>query len=271
MLDFSCHNLQFKVLAPASADVPSKFRYRRVDPATHANLVFEIQMVRGLALRECVSNGSHLLPDGRHFQPIDANSWHILLQQPDGRTLGCARYRPIAGHGDQLGAHHSAIANSNRYGPLLKSAMENLISKVQERGKHYGEAGGWALRRELRGSTAAVNVALMTFALAEHLGSGLAFTTATRMHRSSSILCRIGASRLPELPAYYEPKFGSILEVLHFDLPNKNPRYAARLDKLREQILRTPVICARDTSDECPSLPHPSAMPRPAQLQRRCC
>ena len=88
----------------------------------------------------------------------------------------------------------------------------------------------------------------MTFALAEHLGSALAITTATRMHHSSSILCRIGAHRLPELPAYYEPRYGSIIEVLHFDLPNSNPRYAGRLNKLRETILEDQVICAREVA-----------------------
>jgi hypothetical protein len=257
----SYDNLQFKILALALADVPSHFKIRRVDPRVHEKSVFEIQLVRGLALRECAPPDTHLLPDGRHFQQIDAESWHVLLQNSDGRTLGCARYRPLNGHADQLGANHSAIARSNRYGPVLKSAMQGLILKAQERGKHYGEAGGWALRQEIRGSTAAVNVALMTFALAENLGSGLAITTATRMHQSSSILCRIGASRVPELPAYYEPKFGSILEVLHFDLPNTNARYAARLDKFRSQVLRTPVICAGEGSRECLPPPYPMAVP----------
>lgn len=205
-------------------------------------------MVRGLALRECGSTQAHLLPDGRHFQSVDAESWHILLQNGEGHTLGCARYRPLRGGADQLGASQSAIATSGRYGPVLKSGIERLIAGVQQREKHYGEAGGWALRREIRGSTAAVNVALMTFALAEHLGSGLAITTATRMHHSSSILCRIGAHRLAELPAYYEPRYGSIIEVLHFDLPNSNPRYAGKLNRLREEILNIPVICAGETS-----------------------
>jgi hypothetical protein len=90
----------------------------------------------------------------------------------------------------------------------------------------------------------------MTFALGELLNCGMGLTTATRMHHSASMLCRIGASRLPGLPAYYEPKYGSIIELLHFDLPNNNPRYAGKLDKIREQILRTPVICPREYATE---------------------
>ena len=239
-------DLQFRILAPTAADVPQHFKHHRVDSSLHGTLVSGIQTVRGLALSECGPSGAHLLPDGRHFQPVDAESWHVLLQNSVGKILGCARYRPLGGGAEQLGASHSALASSNRYGPILRSGIERLIASVRNRGKRYGEAGGWALRREIRGSTAAVNIALMTFALAEHLGSGLAITTATQMHHSSSILCRIGAHRLAELPAYYEPKFGSIIEILHFDLPNQNPRYAAKLNKIRAEILRTPVICARE-------------------------
>ena len=232
--------------------MPARFKHQQVDGHLHGDLIWDTQLVRGLALSECGPAKAHLLPDGRHYQPVDAESWHILLQNGQGRTLGCARYRQLGGGADQVGASHSAIALSNRYGPVLKSGIQRLIDNVKKRNKHYGEVGGWALRPEIRGSTAAVNIALMTCALAEHLGSGLGITTATRNHHSSSILCRIGAHRLAELPAYYEPKYGSVIEVLHFDLPNVNPRYAAKLDKLRSAILGTPVICSQEASSPMP-------------------
>ena len=205
-------------------------------------------MVRGLALKECGLAGNHLLPDGRHFQSVDAESWHIVLQDGVGATLGCARYRRLSGGPDQVGASHSSISQSNLYGPALKLGIEQLITKAKAQTKHCGEVGGWALRKEIRGSMAAFNIALMTCALAEHLGCGIGITTATRMHHSAAILCRIGAQRLADIPAYYEPKYGSVIEVLHFDLPNTNPRYAAKLDGLRTEILRTPVICSRGAS-----------------------
>ncbi len=233
------------MLAPASADVPKHFKHRHVDSRLHERLIHGIQSVRGLALGECGKAGA-LLPDGRHFQPVDTESWHIILQDSEGTILGCARYRTLRGGADQLGASHSALARSDRYGPALKSGIERLIANVRRQNKLYGEVGGWAMRREIRGSTAAVSVALMTCALAEHLGAGLGITTATRMHHSSSILCRIGANRLSEIPAYYEPGYGSILEVLHFDLPNQNPRYASKLNKVRAEILDLPVICAHE-------------------------
>ncbi len=253
----STDNLQFRVLAPASSDVPLSFRNQRVDPRTHDDLIFGAQIVRGLALRENGQMGSQLLSDGRHFQQVDSESWHVLLQNGDGCILGCARYRELRGNAEQFGACHSPLARSHRYGPVLKSALERLVTNVRMRNKQYGEAGGWVLRREIRGSTAAINIALMTFALAEHLGSGGGITTATRMHHSAAMLCRIGARRVPELPAYYEPRYGSVIELLHFDLPYINPRYRAKLEKIRAEILLTPVICACASKNDHADLPAP--------------
>lgn len=240
----STDNLQFKLLAPAASEVPRQFGQCKVDTGLHEKLIFDTQMVRGLALRECGPIGPHLMPDGRHFQQIDRESWHILVQNGDGHVLGCARYRPLQGSAEQLVANHSALARSLRYGPVLRSVMDRLFANARSRNKQCGEAGGWVVRREIRGSTAALNIALMTFALAEHLNCGLGITTATRMHSSASMLCRLGASRVADLPAYYEPKYGSIMELLQFDLSQASQRCAARLAEFRIKILSIPVVCA---------------------------
>jgi hypothetical protein len=195
---------------------------------------------------ECGSAATHLCADGRHFQEIDVQSWHVLLQNEDGTILGCARYRTLEGDFNDLAANHSALAHSLRYGPQFRSTMYQLMMNARKHNKQCGEAGGWVLRREVRGTTAGLNIALMTFALAEHLNCGLGITTATRMHHSAAMLCRIGAHRVANLPAYYEPMYGSIIELLQFDLPQQNPIYAARLDKFRKMILSTPVIAGMD-------------------------
>jgi hypothetical protein len=244
----SADGLQFRILAPASSDVPDHFASCEVNPLSHESLISDIQMVRGLALKECGPAGNHLLPDGRHYQAVDADSWHVVLQDRTGVTLGCARYRQLSGGPDQVAASHSSISQSHQYGPILKLGIEQLITRARGSGKYCGEVGGWALRQEIRRTMAAFNIALMTCALAEHLGCGVGITTATRMHHSASILCRIGAQRLAEIPAYYEPKYGSIIEVLHFDLPNTNRRYASKLAGLREQVLSTPVVCGQQGS-----------------------
>ena len=133
----------------------------------------------------CGPTGAELFPDGRHFQQIDADSWHILLQNGDGCIFGCARYRALRENADQLGASHAALARSLRYGPLLRTVLDQLLTDARKLKKQCGEAGGWVLRSEIRGSTAALNIALMTFALAENLNCGLGIATATRMHHSA--------------------------------------------------------------------------------------
>ena len=234
--------LRFRIVAPAAAHGSCAFARPVVNDRLYDELLFGVQLVRGSALKECGNISTHLLPDGRHYQEADAQSWHIVAQNESGRIMGCARYRPLTGGFEQLGASQSALAYSRRYGPILRTAVEELIAKSWRSNKPYGEAGGWALRPELRGSTAAVNIALMTLALGEILGVGGGITTATRCNHSASILQRIGAKPVAGLPAYYEPKYGSVIEIVHWELPCVEPRIAARLAKVREMLLNTEVI-----------------------------
>jgi hypothetical protein len=245
-------SFQFQLLAPSRGEVPQGHRKARVDGHLHSKLIFDTQLVRGLALQEYGSVGTKLLPDGRHYQAIDRECWHVLLQNNSGSVLGCARYRPIRGGFTQLAASQSPLAYSDRYGPMLKSAVETQIVNAGTRNVHYGEAGAWALRREVRGTTAAINIALMTFVLAEYLGGGVGITTATRLYHSASILRRLGGRRLADLPAYYEPKYGSVIEILHFSSDNVDSRYAGRLERLRSQFLQTPVVCAEGEEEAMP-------------------
>jgi hypothetical protein len=242
--------LHFKILAPALAGVPTRFNRPAVDARTHSDLIFGVQKLRGMALRECGEMSTRLTSDGRHVQKSDYDSWHVLLLNGEQELLGCARYRPVQNGTEDFSACHSALAQTQRYGPALRSAIDRFVARAKLRRKQYGEAGGWALRPEVRGSTAAINIALMTLALSENLNCGLGLTTATRNHHSAAMLCRIGANPVPGFPAYYEPKFGSVIEILHFDLPNDNPRYAAKLNKLRYESFDVPVICASEGTDK---------------------
>jgi len=253
--------LRFKLLAPVWDDLPPALTQGWVDRQLHSDLIFGIQRVRGLALREYGPIGTQLTGDGRHDQQTDWQSWHALLQDAEGRVLGCARYRPVSGGFEQLGASQSALAHSRTYGPRLRSAIEGQISKARNSNVQYGEVGAWALRREIRGTAAAVNIALMVFALAEILGGGSAITTATRLYQSASILRRLGGRSLDGVPAYYEPKYGSVFEILQFDSHRLHPRYTRKLDRLRSEIRRTPVICAAESQTKSEPTPaHPNVL-----------
>jgi hypothetical protein len=206
-------------------------------------MLFDIQVLRGTVYREYGPIAAQLLADGRHYQTADAQSWHIVLHDSNHRLMGCSRYRPVVGGFEQLAASQSAIAHSQRFGPMLRKALEGEIGHARRNQIQFGEVGAWALRSEIRCSTAAINIALMTFVLAESLGGGLGITTATTRHHSASILRRLGGRRLAGLPAYYDPKYGCVIEILHFSSANLDHQFADRVQKLRSEIGQIPVLC----------------------------
>lgn len=247
MKEFNCvgtGRLHFKILAPSYGEVPDSLAGACLDSRSHANTLFDIQVLRGTVYREYGPIAAQLLADGRHYQTVDAQSWHIVLHDSNHRLLGCSRYRAVEGGFEQLGASQSAIAQSQRFGPVLRSAVEGQIGYARRNRIQYGEVGAWALRPEVRCSSAAVNIALMTFVLAESLGGGLGITTATTRHHSASILRRLGGRKLAELPAYYDPKYGCVIEILHFSSADLDAQFADRVKKLRAEIERIPVLCA---------------------------
>ncbi|HEX4770639.1 MAG TPA: hypothetical protein VH351_07410 [Bryobacteraceae bacterium] len=241
-------NHEFLVIAPARHIAERFFPSVSVDRHLHSEILGGIHTLREEALRETAASDKQSAAAAHHFHVLDRSSWHVVLRSACQRVVGCARYRQIAGGFEEFRASESAIARSTRYGPMLKDSFEKLVAGVRQRGKEYGEAGGWALRPEVRGTTAGFNVALMTYALAEHLGSGLAVTTATRLNQSASILRRIGARRLSGLPGYYEPEFSSVMEIVHFDLPCLNTLYASKLQSLQQVLTKLRVVCAGPAS-----------------------
>jgi hypothetical protein len=234
----------FKILAPSLSAVPAAISRASVDPNTHSDLLSALQKFRGGVYREYPTIAKELLPDGRHFRPEDAGSWHILLQNDDSEIIGSARYRPLEGGYESSGVSGSALGRSKSFGPIVRNAVECDIANAESRNSQYGEAGMWALSSLARCSTAAVNIALMTFAVAEHLGGGFGLTTATTCHHSASILRRLGGRRLAGLPAYYEPMFGCIIEILHFSPGSYAAQYIPRIERLKQELSKTEVLCA---------------------------
>jgi hypothetical protein len=247
MSEFSSNRqkLQLKILAPTLSDVPSTLSNVRIGSTLHTNLIYAIQLLRGSVYKEYAPIAGRRRSDGRHYLPSDAQSWHIVLQDTcEQQIAGCIRYRQIRGDYEELGVSKSALAHSRRYGPLLRAAIERDITATSNTGMHYAEVGMWALRPEVRCSSAAVNLALTMFVLAEHLGGGIGITTATTRHHSACILRRLGGRGLAGLSAYYEPKYGCVIEVLRFALADLDSRFASRLDQLRTEIRHIDIICA---------------------------
>ena len=238
---------QFVLLAPVDAEVPSDLGHATVDRSQHANLLAELQRFRGRIYADDGSiDRSLLTADGRHVQAIDHNSWHIVILGANGEVAGCARYSPHREtvSFDELGPAHSPLVHSDSF--RLRCAIFEEIATAVRKNVAFAEAGGWALAPEIRCSTAAVDIVLLTFALAERLGGCIGITTAARLRGSASILQRIGGQRIAfqgeELPAYYDPQYHCEIELLRFDSANSNPRFGNRLRSLNAQLSNIEIL-----------------------------
>ncbi len=234
---------QFKILAPSRGEIPNTLEQSALASRLHSDLMFDLQLLRGEVYREYAGIAATLQPDGRHWHQLDDPSWHVILQNADARILGCARYRPNITNFEQLICSKAAVAVSPVTGPIFRSAFMQEQAKARARGLHYGEASAWAMGADSRCSTAAVNIALMSFALAELLGGGLGLTTASTRHQASSILRRLGGSPFANFEPYYEPMFDCSIELLQFDIASFKDRYKAKLEEMKAELRRTPVVC----------------------------
>jgi hypothetical protein len=211
-----------------------------------------MQRLRGNTyLNDGAIAGWQLLPDGRHEQPIDNESWHILGLDAQGNVCGCVRYHPQPNTVSfrELGVQESALASSPWWGGLLRVAIEKELAAARLEQVGYVEVGGWAISEDRRCSPEALRLALATYALAQLLGGCRGITTATVRHHSSTILRKIGGRSLEvkgtELPPYYDPRYACQMEILQFDSRCPGAAYAEWVDQLRARMPLVEVICGR--------------------------
>lgn len=236
------------LLAPAKAEVPDSFLQVEDDPDRHEKLLCQTQTLRGaLYLQDGAITPSDLAADGRHRQAVDDTSWHLLAVR-GGTVCGAARYREIPNKIEfsRLGIAASALAQCDVWGVKLRAAIEADLRLARAKDVPYVEFGGWVLAEELRCSMEGLRIALAVYSLAQALGGCIGVSNATRRHRSSSILRRIGGRPLSvdgvELPAYYDPQYSCEMEMLRFDSVTPNPRYEVWIDEIRDHLLSVPII-----------------------------
>jgi hypothetical protein len=239
------------LLAPDRRHTNS-FPQSKVDSSLHQRLLADAQRLRGkIYLEDGAIQPSQVSSDGRHVQPADDNSWHLLTLDERGRVAACTRYRPHCNTAafSQLAVSSSPIAQSNKWGRAFRSAVEAELALARKRRLSFAEVGGWVTSEALRGTTEAVRMVLTAYGLAGILGGTLGVSTVTTRHKSSSILRRIGlgslCSRGAELPPYYDPHYDCDMEILRFDSERPNPRYQTWIDECRAYLETAPVICAK--------------------------
>ena len=222
----------------------------------HSHLLSEMQRLRGrVYLAEGALAAGDLDPWERHVHAADSRSWHLLTLGSMGRVIGCTRLRrhssPVSW--GQLSIRRAPIAQSDEWRFKFRASIDAELAAARQAGFSYIEVGGWALAKEIRGTFMALKTVLATYAWAQLVGGALGITTATERNESAAILRRLGGRPLVwdgrELPSYYDDRYRCRMEVLRFDSREANPKYAAMLEELRQQVSRAPVICAQESGE----------------------
>jgi hypothetical protein len=124
----------------------------------------------------------------------DERSWHLLLLNQAREVIGCARYlvHPASVPFDRLRIGQSALARDQGWRRALGDAVESDLQETRQQGFSYLEVGGWALSEEWRGTRAALEILVGSYALSHLWGGCIGSCAATVRHGSSSMLRRIG-------------------------------------------------------------------------------
>jgi hypothetical protein len=239
-----------------------RFREVVVDQSAYTDTIGAVQRFRGKSYLEdgALRHGS-LTSDGRHCQPADYDSWHLIVRSDEGEVVTCARYHPIAEpRFEATVASKSALAKSPEWRAKVKAVVDNSIGRAVRRGAHFAELGGWCVASASRNTAHALRSVLYMYALGEILGGTVGLSTATKRHSSSSILQRLGAKKADlngeVLPPYFEPLFDCEMELLQFDSRHPAERYAGQVAEYREHMkTEMQVLCCLPEPATCiPSL-----------------
>jgi len=237
------------LLAPPQAVIPDGFRNVAEDTHGRARWIHEMQAVRGsIYLHEGNVLRDQLEPDGRHHTAEDEQSWHLLMTDSEGRVSSCAWYlehdEPESIH--QLRIRHCPLVHDEEWSERLHGAVRHDITHARNAGLRYSEVGGWAVSAARRCTSEGLVLALAAYGLSRLLGGCIGITTANVTHSSSSILRRIGGSYLEfdglPMPAYFDHRYNTHIELLRFDSRHPNPKYLGLIDLLKDQLSHVRVI-----------------------------
>lgn len=237
-------NYRFQLLAPSQTrSTLGTFTRSKIDEQLYSQYLASMQRLRG---RIYLSDGAiqpwEIDDDGRFRMRGDKQSWHFLLIDDKEEVIGCARYlvHPNTISFDQLRVRHCALANHPLWADKVRLAIENDLQWAREHDFSYVEIGGWALSEEWRGTRAALEILVASYALSHLWGGCVGACTATVRHGSASILRRIGGSRLQALgealPPYADPQYGCEMELLRFDSCSPSSRFVPLIAQLKSKL-----------------------------------
>ena len=258
------------ILAPPDAKLDAFEGSIERSHHSHERLLAQMQQLRGrIYTEDGAISPSALSPDGRHISATDATSWHLLTMNAERKVIGCLRFRRHCATAkfQDLSLCESAMANSEIWGGKLKASVSEDLSIARKHGLQYVEVGGWALSKEIRNTTEALQSVLSIFAWSQVLGGAIGISTATERNGSASILKRLGGHSMQwdgcALPPYFDDRYQCGMEILRFDSRLPSPRYANAIQELRRRILTLDIVQAESLT-QTPKMPFflPDLLPR---------
>ena len=249
LLERTIHSLDDRLLLLApSAPVPGLFQNLETDSLSHAQLIREMQTLRGSVYLQDGAIGRHeLTAEGLHETAEDERSWHLLTLDRNRRVSGCLWYLEHASdvRVDQLRVRHTPLARGG-WREKLWSRVEAELARARRFGLNYIEAGGWAVSPESRCTTEGLLLALGSFSLARLRGDCLGISTATVRHCSSSILRRLGGAPLKAGDATVPRYYRSSIQLRDGDpsirLAVSRQRYTSLVKLLQQKMSEIQVI-----------------------------
>jgi hypothetical protein len=242
-------NCSFQLLAPAQSRLTDEFSHSIHDEQLYDHYLASLQRVRGrVYLKDRAIRSWELDDDGRYHMHADEQSWHLLLVDEAKEVIGCAKYLVHSSSVayDRLRVSHSHLAKDPVWGPKVRRAIEADLRRVREEKLHYVEVGGWALDEQWRGSRAALEILVGSFALGDIWGGCIGSCTATVRHGSSSMLRRIGGCSFEsggeELPPYEDPDYDCRMELLRFDYRSPAKRFLPLIGPLKAMLAKSVVL-----------------------------
>lgn len=242
----------FQILAPSESRLTAQFASLQNSEQSYDHFLASMQKLRGQAyLKDGAIQQSDLDHEGRFYMPGDDESWHLLLVDAANQVIGCAKYlvHPSNVPYHRLKVAQSTLANDPFWGDRVQRAVEADLRRVREEKLQYVEVGGWALAEEWRGTRAALEILVGSFALGQIWGGAIGSCTATARHSSSSMLRRLGGENFElmgeAIPAYEDPHYGCTMELLRFDYRTPSKRFLPLITPLKATLSKSAVLTRR--------------------------
>lgn len=234
-----------QLLAPNKQETPTV-----VHEGKYNHYLDSLQRLRARIYLEDGAIQPHQIQDHKFTMEMDLESWHFLLVDSCEDVVACLRIllHPATATFDRLRLQHCPLATDPYWGTKLRGAVEEDLVQTRSEQIGYAELGGWAIAPKYRCTKAALEILVSSYVWGEMIGGCVSSCTATVRHKSSTILRKIGGKNYSyqgeDIPAYHDPQYGCLMEILRFDSRCINPKFIQIVQEMRSKVENSTIFCA---------------------------